>query len=416
MPSSSTLRSIFSRRMLVALLTGFSSGLPLLLTGGTLQAWLHDANVDVKSIGLFAATGLPYTLKFLWSPLFDRFVLPFLGRRRGWMLTIQLCLAGALVLLGQMQPTISLFSVAVAALIVAFVSASQDIVLDAYRRESLTDNELGFGSGLFINGYRLAILVSGALALFLADHIPWSSVYMVMAGALGVGVIATFIATEPQIVAPPPRTLREAVVDPFVDFFRRREAVLILVFILLYKIGDQMASSMTTPFILDLGFTKTELAAIVKIFGMASTMLGALVGGGLMLRMGINRALLVFGILQGAAILAYVALAQVGKVYGVLATAISLEMFTAGMGTSAYAAYMASLTNRKFTATQYALFSSLMGVPRVIFGMGTGYVAAQLGWTGYFIFCTLAAVPGLLLIRWVAPWNPSVSEPAKNSK
>jgi PAT family beta-lactamase induction signal transducer AmpG len=414
MPST-TLRSMFSRRMLVALLTGFSSGLPLLLTGGTLQAWLVDEKVDIKSIGLFAAAGLPYTLKFLWSPIFDRYGLPFLGRRRGWMLVIQLCLAAALALLGQTNPAFSLWSVAVAALIVAFISASQDIVLDAYRRESLAERELGFGSGLFINGYRLAILVSGALALFLADHIPWRAVYLVMAGALTVGVVATFIAVEPPIEAPPPRTLREAVVDPFVDFFRRRGAVLILVFILLYKIGDQMASSMTTPFILALGFSKSELAAIVKIFGMASTMLGALVGGALMLRMRIGRALLIFGVLQAAAILAYVALAQVGKVHAVLATAISLEMFTAGMGTSAYAAYMASLTNKKFTATQYALFSSLMGVPRVFFGMLTGFVAAQLGWAGYFIFCTLAAVPGLVLLRWIAEPTAQDDVPQKKS-
>ncbi|MFH1808089.1 MAG: AmpG family muropeptide MFS transporter [Pseudomonadota bacterium] len=399
----STLRTVFSGRMLVTVLTGFSSGLPLLLTGSTLQAWLVDAKVDLTSIGLFALVGLPYTLKFLWAPLLDRFVPPYLGRRRGWMLSVQLVLVLAIAGLGLADPTTHPWHIAALALLLAFMSATQDIVLDAYRRELLPEAELGLGSSLFVNGYRVAMLASGAMALFLADLLPWHSVYLIMAGFMGVGIVTTLLAPEPQVDAPPPRTLREAVVEPFVDFFRRPGALTILSFILLYKIGDQMASSMTTPFVLGLGFSKTQLAAVVKTFGMAATIGGGFAGGLLMLRMGIRRALWLFGIAQASAILGYAGLAQLGPVTWGLALAITLEMLTAGMGTSAYVAYMASLTNKRFTATQYALFSSLMGIPRVFAAAPTGWIAAHLGWSGYFVFCTLAAIPGLALLRLVLP-------------
>ncbi len=391
--------------MLVLLFQGFSSVLPLLLTGSTLQAWLKDSRVDLGAIGLFALVGLPYTLKFLWSPLFDRFVPPFLGRRRGWMLCAQIAVAAAIAALGLGSPEERPWAVALLALVVTFTSASQDIVLDAYRRESLAEEELGPGSGIFVNGYRLAMLVSGALALALADLIPWRAVYLLMAAFMTVGAATTLLCREPEMDAPPPRTLREAVVEPFVEFFRRKGAWLILAFILLYKIGDQMASAMTTPFFLELGFSKTDIAAVVKAIGMASMIAGGFAGAYVMLKVGIRRSLWAFGFLQAASILAFAGLAQAGKVYGMLAAAVALENLSFGMGGAAYAGYLAAQTDRRFTATQYALFSSLFGVPRVLASAPAGFVAEWLGWTGYFVFCAAAAVPGLVLLRWIAPWR-----------
>src|SRR3989344_8640790 len=258
------LRAIFSRNMLVVLLTGFASGLPLLLTGSTLQAWMKDESVDLATIGLFSLVGLPYTLKFLWSPLMDRYVPLKLGRRRSWMLITQLGLMAAIALLGLADPAGAPITVALFAVLVTFFGASQDIVLDAYRRELLKDEELGLGSSLYINGYRIAMLVAGAGSLLLADQIPWRAVYFIMAGIMGACVLMTFFAPEPAGKIIPPKTLKEAVVEPFKDYFGRDQALIMLLFILLYKMGDTMASAMTTPFILDMGFSKTEYAAIGK--------------------------------------------------------------------------------------------------------------------------------------------------------
>lgn len=416
-PNQSVFRTVFSSRMLVMVLTGFVSGLPLLLTGSTLQVWLNEEGVSLKTIGLFALTGLPYTLKFLWAPLFDRFVPPFLGRRRGWMVIVQAVLAAAIFGLGMTDPSQSPHVVALLALAVTFSSASQDIVLDAYRRERLSERELGLGTSLFVNGYRGALLISGAFALFLADHIPWNMVYALMAGFIGIGAITAFFCREPQVDAPPPRTMRETVVEPFVEFFSRRGAFLILGFILFYKVGEQMASTMTAPFVTGssitalagslpgLGFTKTEYAAIAKVFALISMLVGGTAGGVLMLRIGIHRALWIFGTLQAVAILPYALLAMAGKNYALLATAVSAEYFTSGMATSAYSAFMASQTNKRFTATQFALLSSLMGIPRVLFGAPTGWVALHVGWTGFFLFCFAMTIPGLVLLHWVAPWR-----------
>lgn len=391
--------------MLVLLLTGFSSGLPLLLTGSTLQAWLTDQKIDLRAIGLFALVGLPYTLKFLWSPVLDRFVPPFLGRRRGWMLMAQIALAAAIVALGASQPAASPWLVAVLALLVTFFSATQDVVLDAYRREALPDEELGLGTSVFIAGYRAAMLVSGALALALADRVSWHTVYLVMAAFLLIGIVTTLFCPEPVVDAPPPSTLREAVVEPFLEFFRRREALWILAFILFYKLGDQMAAALTTPFVLALGFTKTELAAVAKVFGMGAMIAGGVIGGVAMLRLGIKRSLWVFGFAQMLGVLAFAGLAAAGKVYVLLAVTIIAENLAFGMGGAAYAAYMASATNKRFTATQYALFSSVVGVVRVFTAAPSGFVAQALGWTGYFMFCALLAIPGLLLLVKIAPWG-----------
>jgi PAT family beta-lactamase induction signal transducer AmpG len=394
-------RTLFSGRMLVVTLMGFVSGLPLLLTGSVLQAWMKDAGVDLATIGLFALVGLPYTLKFLWAPLFDRYVPSALGRRRGWLLLVQLALIGALVLLSGSDPAARPFGVAVAALLVTFFSASQDIVVDAYRREVLADDEQGLGAALAVNGYRLGMLLASGGGLILADHWAFPNVYRFMAGCMLVGVVTTLFAPEPGSPAGRPRTLREAVIDPFVDYFGRPDAVAILLFILLYKIGDAMAAHMTTPFYLDVGFTKTEIGAVVKLFGFWATVAGGLVGGVVILRLGIVRALWGFGILQALSTAAFVALAVIGPELGALTAVIAFENLSSGLGTSAYVAFMATLTNRRFTATQYALLSSLMGVPRVLAAAPTGWLAAELGWAVFFLACALAAIPGLWVLGWL---------------
>ncbi len=391
--------------MLVALLMGFSSGLPLMLTGSVLQAWMTRAGVNLGVIGLYALVGLPYTLKFLWAPLVDRFTLRWLGRRRGWLLTAQLLLMMAIAALGFSHPSTQPWLVAAVAALVTFFSASQDIVVDAYRREDLTDEELGLGSSLYIGGYRAGMLLAGGGGLILADHISFKVIYLLMAAAMLVGVLTTLFAREPEAAHGVPRTLREAVIAPFADYFHRPEALWILLFILLYKIGDTMASAMTTPFYLGLGFTTTEIGTVVKFFGTGAVVAGGLIGGMAMLRLGINRALWVFGALQAVSTAGFAWLAVVGHSLIGLAGVIAFENLSGGMGTAAYMAYMAQLTNKKFTATQYALLSSLMGVPRVVASAPTGYLAEGLGWVGFFLLCALMALPGLWLLRRLAPWR-----------
>lgn len=395
-------RQMFSPRMLVSFLMGFACGAPLLLTSSVLQAWMTEQGVDLSVIGLYSLVGLPYTLKFLWAPVFDRYTLPFLGRRRGWMLVTQLTLILALVALGLTNPAQTPWLVAVAACVVTFFSASQDIVIDAYRREDLSDNQLGLGSSLYVNGYRLGMLLAGSGGLILADHVSFAQVYLLMAGSLLVGVVTTLLCREPPMTKGSPRTFRDAIIHPFVDYFSRDRALLLLLFILLYKLGDQMASTLTTPFYLSLGFSKTEIGAVAKLFGFWSAIAGGLVGGAILLRIGIIRSLWIFGVLQAAAILSFSVLALMGHSLVGLAVAIMLEQLTSGMGTSAYVAYMASLTNKRFTATQYALLSSCMGIPRVIIAAPAGWLAEFLGWPLFFVGCALVAVPGLLLLPMVA--------------
>jgi len=402
-------KTIFSGRMLVALVMGFSCGMPLLLTITVLQAWMTEEGVDLTVIGLMALVGLPYTVKFFWAPFMDRYTLPFLGRRRGWLLTAQLALALAIAGVGLTDPAASPWMVAAAAFLVTFFSASQDIVVDAYRREDLSDEELGLGSSLYVNGYRLGMLLASGGGLILGDYIPFSSVYLIMAGCMLPGVLTTLLAPEPPLPPGAPRRLREAVIDPLTEYFSREGALWILAFILLYKIGDTMASAMTTPFYLDIGFSKTEIGAVVKLFGFWATVVGSLVGGVIMLRIGINRSLWIFGVLQGISTAGFALLASVGHSIPLLSAVIAFENLSGGMGTAAYVAFMASITNKRFTATQYALLSSLMGVPRVIASAPTGFLAKQVGWEGFFIACTLIAVPGMLLLFKFAPWRPASS-------
>ena len=412
MPSEhqeSILKAIWSRRMLVALIMGFASGLPLLLTISVLQAWMKEEGVDLTVIGLMALVGLPYTLKFLWAPFIDRFTLPFFGRRRGWLLVAQVALIFSIVGLGLTDPGNNPWLVALAAFLVTFFSASQDIVVDAYRREDFSDEELGLASSLYINGYRVGMLLASGGGLILADHIPFSMVYLIMAACLLPCVVTTLLAHEPEIDIAPPRSMHEAVLDPLVEYFSRRGALWILAFILLYKVGDTMASAMTIPFYLDIGFSKTEIGAVVKLFGFWATIVGSLFGGVLMLRLGINRSLWIFGFLQGLSTACFAILARIGHSIPTLSGVIAFENLTSGMGTAAYAAFMASITNKRFTATQYALLTSLMGVPRVMASAPTGFLAKNLGWASFFIACALIAIPGILLLLKFAPWSPKES-------
>jgi len=395
------LKLIFSPRMLVSFLMGFSCGVPLLLTLSVLQAWMKEEGVDLSVIGLFSLVGLPYTLKFLWSPILDRFSLPLFGRRRGWLLLFQVLLMLAIAGLGMSNPADNPWLVAGAAFLVTFFSASQDIVVDAYRREDLSDNELGLGSSLYVNGYRVGMLLAGSGGLILADHFSFHQVYLMMAASLLTGIATTLLCREPEVAEGTPGNFRDAVLQPFVEYFSRDGALLILLFILLYKIGDQMATTMTIPFYLDIGFTKTQIGAVAKLFGFWATIGGGLAGGIILLRLGIFRSLWIFGILQAISTTGFAVLALVGNNLTGLAAAIGLENFTGGMGTAAYVAYMASITNKKFTATQYALLSSLMGVPRVLASAPTGFMAQDMGWPWFFLSCALVAIPGLLLLRWI---------------
>lgn len=401
----SMFRTIFSGRMLVAFLMGFSCGLPLLLTITVLQAWMKKAGVDLTVIGMMALVGLPYTVKFLWAPFLDRFTLPFLGRRRGWLLIAQTALMFSIAGLGLSDPANHPWLLASAAFVVTFFSASQDIVVDAYRREDLSDEELGLGSSLYINGYRVGMLLASGGGLIMADYMPFYAVYLIMAACMLPGILTTLLAPEPNTGIRPPKTIKEAVFEPLVEYFSRKGALWILLFILLYKLGDTMASAITIPFYLDLGFSMTEIGTVVKIFGFWATIAGSLIGGVVMLRLGINRSLWVFGFLQAISTVGFAVLARIGYSVPALSVVIGFENLSGGMGTAAYAAFMASITNKRFTATQYALLSSLMGVPRVFASAPTGFLAKNIGWEGFFIACTLIAAPGMLLLLKFAPWN-----------
>ncbi|MDA8122015.1 MAG: AmpG family muropeptide MFS transporter [Deltaproteobacteria bacterium] len=414
------MKSIFavfrSPRLFWVLLLGFSSGIPLALTGTTLQAWMATEKIDLAVIGVFSLVGLPYTAKYLWAPVMDRYVPPFLGRRRGWMIVTQFALVLAIAAMAFSDPAGATTLFAVLALLVAFASASQDIVVDAYRTEVLDPVELGPGAGVHILGYRIAMLTSGAIALILADRLPWKTVYLLMAGSLLVGVAASLLAPEPRLKQRPPATLKEAVVEPFVEFLSRRGAVGILLFIILYKLDVVMAMALNTPFLLELGFTKTDIGAVTKGVGMAATIVGTLVGGAVVARTGMKTSLWLFGILQSVSTLSFIALARLGHHYPMMVTAIGLENLCSGMGTAAYAAFLMSLCDKRFTATQYALLTSLMALTRVIIGAPTGYIAKTFGWEQYFVISALSAIPGLILLLRYRHWTmPAVARDGENT-
>lgn len=395
------------RKMLIVFLLGFASGLPLLLTGSTLQAWCKDSGMDLTTIGLFSLVGLPYTLKFLWSPALDWIVPPFMGRRRGWLMMTQVGLMMALVALAFTDPKSGSTLVAAMALLVSFMSATQDIGIDAYQIEILPKEQYGLGNQLYILGYRVGMLAAGAGTLILADVMSWQMVYFVMAATMGIGLLTTFFAKEPKIEGATPRNFGEAVWEPLKDFFspsgsHKGKALWILGFFLLYKIGVDMASTMSTPFYMDLQFSKSTIGTMSKAVGLWATIAGGLLGGIGVVYFGIRRSLWAFGTFQAVACLSYAWLAWFATANGpqawALGVSISFENLAVGMATAAYATYMGSLVNKRYTATQYALLSSLMGMPRVFAGPFAGWTAQTVGWSTFFVFCSVAAIPGLLIL------------------
>jgi len=400
-------RKLLNRRMLICILTGFSSGLPLYILISLVPAWLRSEGVDLKSIGLFALIQLPFTWKFLWSPLFDRYTPP-LGRRRGWLFIAQCALLLAIPIFGALHPALNLWTIAYLSVVVAFFSASQDIVLDAYRRELLPDSELGLGNAIHVNAYKIAGLVPGSLSLILADYLPWSSVFLITALFMLPGIAMTLFVSEPVLKNAAPKTLRAAVVEPFQEFVGRNgieSAGLILAFIFFYKLGDSMATALATPFYLDMGFSKTEIGLVAKNAGLWPSVFGGLVGGVWMIKLGINRALWVFGVVQMIAILGFAWLTTIGHSLLGLAAVIGIEALGVGLGTAAFVAFIAHSTHPLYTATQFALFTSLAAVPRTFVNAATGYLVDWFGWKAFFLLCFVVAIPGMLLLLKVAPWN-----------
>ncbi len=417
-PTTSLREALCNRRMLICIFTGFTSGLPLYILISLLPAWLRSEQVDLKSIGLFALIQLPYTWKFLWAPLLDRYIWPLLGRRRGWMLLSQLALLISLPLFGWLEPKLDLWTIAYLAAAVAFFSATQDVVVDAYRREILFDVELGLGNAIHVNAYRIAGLIPGSLSLILADHLPWSSVFLITALFMLPGIAMTLRVSEPELAKATPKTLRQAVIEPFHEFVTRegwRAALLILAFTFFYKLGDSMATALATPFYLDMGFSKSEIGLIAKHAGLWPSVIGGLLGGIWMIRLGINRALWLFGVVQVVSILGFAWLAQVGNNPLLLAAVIGFEALGVGLGTTAFVAFIARATHPLYTATQFALFTSLAAVPRTFANAATGYLVESLGWSGFFLLCTVLALPGMLLLMKVAPWRERDSEAGADS-
>lgn len=401
-----TIFNVFaSFKMFIVVLLGFASGLPLGLTGGTLQAWMKTENIDLGTIGLFSLVGLPYTLKFIWSPFMDRYVPPLLGRRRGWMLLTQIGLIIAIIALGFSDPKLTPQYIAFFAVCVAFFSASQDIAIDAYRTEVLSEEELGAGAGVYILGYRIAMLVSGGVALILADHFSWSQVYIIMAACMLLGLIASTLGPEPVVNEAPPKTLGEAVYKPFVEFFKRAGAVEMLIFILIYKLDVAFAMAFTTPFMMDLGFTKTEIGTVLKGAGLLATIGGTLVGGALMTKWSIKKSLWIFGVLQGISGITFYFLAHAGHSYPLMWSAIIIENICSGLGTSAFAAFMMSICDKRYTATQYALLTSFMAMTRILVQTPSGFIQQKVGWEMYFIISILISIPGLILLTRFDKWQ-----------
>lgn len=391
-----------NRRIAVVLFLGFSSGLPLALTGGTLQAWMTVSGVDIATIGLFSLIGLPYLFKFLWAPLMDRFVPPLFGRRRGWIALMQMALAGAIFVMASLDPTRVPMMLAGLALLVAFLSASQDIVYDAYRTDVLREKERGAGAAVSVLGYRVAMLVAGALALIIADQIGWHETYVLMAMLMLAAVLATVFGPEPETVVKPPARLSEAVMGPLKDFFSRRGAFWLLALIVLYKLGDAFAGTLTTAFLLrGAGFSLTDVGAINKTLGLVATIVGALFGGALMVKLGLFRSLLLFGVLQALSNLSFMVLAWVGKNYSVMVAAVGFENFAGGMGTAAFVALLMGLCNARYSATQFALLSAAASVGRVLVGPPAGYLVKAIGWADFFFLTFLVALPGLVLLWWL---------------
>lgn len=415
MPSTTVRDAILNRRMLICIFLGFSSGLPLFVLIQLIPAWLRTEGVSLAAIGFFALIQFPFNWKFFWAPLLDRYSLPFLGRRRGWMLLTQILLLFAIAGMGWVNPSLSIWMVAYLALVVAFFSATQDIVIDAYRRELLPDIELGLGNTIHVQAYRLSGFVPGSLALILADFMPWNSVFMITAAFMLVGIVMTLCIGEAINDPQKPQTLREAVVLPFQEFFQRKgasAALYILAFMVLYKLGDNMATALATPFYIDLGFSLSQIGSIAKVAGAGAAIVGGLVGGVAMIKLGINRSLWLFGVVQVVTIMGFIWLSEAGSNPWVLGVVVALEYLGVGLGTAAFVAFIARTTNPVFAATQFALFTALAAVPRTFANAVTGVIVESVGWTQFFMLCTILAIPGMLLLFKVAPWSATTENTA----
>ena len=393
--------------MLICVFTGLASGMPLYLLYQLVPLWLRDNGVSLAEIGLFALVGLPYSWKVIWAPLIDRFELP-LGLRRGWMLFTQLGLIVTIGFIGTVDPVTNLSLVAVMATVIAVFSASQDVAIDAYRRELLSDDELGLGNSVHVQAYRISSLIPGSLAIVLSDSLPWHLVFWITAGFMSIGVALSLSIKEPSRTPVAHKNIYSVVVTPFADYVERRGwagVLLAMSFMELYKLGDNMATALSGPFYLDLGFTMTEIGVWAKNAGLWSSIVGAMIGGAIMLRVSINKALWLFGTVQLLSIGGFAILAATGPVIWLLAAVISFEYLGVGLGTAAFVAYMARESSRTFAATQIALFTALAALPRSMANASTGFLVESLGWVEFYLLCMIAAVPGMLLLLWVAPWG-----------
>jgi PAT family beta-lactamase induction signal transducer AmpG len=397
------LKELFDNpRVFAALTLGFASGLPFNLPGSTLQAWAASLDVDLKTIGWLTLVSMPYVFKFLWAPLMDRFAPAMLGHRRGWIFLLQLALVLAIALMGINPPDERLYAIAVLAMLVAFLSASQDVVIDAYRTDVLRPEERGPGSGTAQFGWRVAIWVSGSIALILSGIIGWRNTYFAMAALMGLTAFFTMRAPEPERQMMPPRTFAEAVIEPLRDFIGRNGVWLLAGFIILYKMGDAFALSLLTPFLIKgIGFSAMEVGAYSKTTILISTLLGLLVGGAALTRLSLWKSLLIFGILQAVTNLGYAVLAATGKNVGVMVMAVGFDNFVGGMGSVAFATFLITLCNLRFSAFQYALLSALASIPRTFLGPVAGWLATTIGWEGLFIVTFFTALPALVMLWWL---------------
>lgn len=406
---------IFNRKMLICVFTGFASGLPLYLLLQLLPAWLESEGVTIKTIGIFTLAQLPYVWKFIWSPLMDNSSPLNMGRRRGWMFITQISLLVLIACMGLFSPHVDILVIAALSFAIALFSATQDIALDAFRRELLSDDELGLGNSIHINAYRIAGLVPGSLSLILAHFLPWSSVFLVTSLFMLPAIMMTLLIKEPINLKIKAKNWQAIFVEPLSDFLNRngwKTAFLILAFIFLYKLGDSMATSLATPFYMQMGYSKLDIGLVAKHAGLWPSVIGALLGGVLMIKLGINRALWLFGIIQVVSILGLVWLSLQGPFTDIginqlimLATVISFEAFGVGLGSAAFVAFIAKTTNPLYTATQFALFTSFASIPRTIINSATGIIVEALGWTNFFWLCFILAFPGMLLLFKVAPWQ-----------
>lgn len=403
----SIVEATFNRRTIICIFTGFASGMPLYFLIQLVPAWLKEGGVSLTEIGLFSLLQLPYNWKFMWAPLLDRWAPP-LGMRRGWMLVCQFALILTIGMMGAFDPAENIATVAVFVVLVATFSATQDVAIDGYRRELLPDEELGLGNSIHVQAYRLSAFIPGSLSLVLADLLPWPVVFWITAAFMLIGVAMTIAVKEPDRPPSTPQSLRTAVIEPFAEYVRRRgwQALLpVLLFMFLYKLGDNMATALATPFYLEVGFTKTEIGLVAKNAGVWSAIIGGLLGGFIMIRLGINRSLWLFGVVQMISILGFAVLANSGPDLWVLAGVIAFEYLGVGLGTAAFTAYIARESSRTFAATQFALFTAFATLPRTLANSTTGALVDWLGWTEFFLLCTLLAIPGMVLLAWVAPWG-----------